>query len=45
MKTTMFLASWVVIGSMIWGGTLAGASPQEAGASASQAGEVMTLKI
>jgi copper chaperone CopZ len=45
MKTTMFLASWVVIGSIIWGGTLAGASPQEAGASANQAGEVMTLKI
>lgn len=45
MKTTMFLASCVVIGSIIWGGTLAGASPQEAGASASQAGEVMTLKI
>jgi copper chaperone CopZ len=45
MKTTMFLVSWVLIGSMIWGGTLAEASPQEAGVSASQAGEVMTLKI
>jgi len=45
MKTTMFLVSGVLIGSMIWGGTLAGASPKEAGASASQAGEVMTLKI
>lgn len=45
MKTAMLLASWVVIGSMIWGGTVAGASPQEAGTSASQAGEVMTLKI
>ena len=45
MKTTMFLASWVVIGGIIWGGTVAGASPQEAGASASQTGEVMTLKI
>ena len=45
MKMTMFLASCVVIGSIIWDGTVAGASPQEAGASASQAGEVMTLKI
>jgi copper chaperone CopZ len=45
MKTTMLLVSWVLIGSMIWGRTLAGASPQETGASASQAGEVMTLKI
>lgn len=45
MKTTMFLVSWALIGSMIWGGTLAGASAQEASASASQAGEVMTLKI
>ncbi len=45
MKTTMLLASYVVIGSMIWDGTVAGASPQEAGSSASQAGEVMTLKI
>ncbi len=45
MKTTMLLASWVVMGSMIWVGTVAGASPQEAGASASQAGEVITLKI
>ena len=45
MKTTMFLVSGVLIGSMIWSGTVAGASPQEVGASASQAGEVMTLKI
>lgn len=45
MKTTMFLIGWVLIGSIIWGGTLAAASPQEAGSSASQAGEVMTLKI
>ena len=45
MKTTMFLVSWIVMGSMFWGGTGAEASPQKAGASASQAGEVMTLKI
>ena len=45
MKATMFLASWVVVGGIIWGGTLAAASPQEAGSSASQSGEVMTLKI
>ena len=45
MKTTMLLISWIVMGGMIWGGTLAAASPQEAGSSASQSGEVMTLKI
>ena len=45
MKPAMFLASCVVIGSMTWGGTVAGASPQEAGSSANKAGEVMTLKI
>lgn len=45
MKTTMFLISWIVMGSIIWGGTLAGASPQEAGAPANQAEEVITLKI
>jgi copper chaperone CopZ len=45
MKTTKFLASWILIASMIWGGTVAGAFPQEAGASTEQAGEVITLKI
>ena len=41
----MFLVSWILFGGMIWGGTVAGASPHEAGASAERAGEVMTLKI
>ena len=45
MKTTMLFVSWVVMGSMIWVGTVALASSQEASASASQAGEVITLKI
>ncbi|MBI4002186.1 MAG: cation transporter [Nitrospira defluvii] len=41
----MLLVSWVVMANMIWVGTVAGASPQEAGASTDQAGEVITLKI
>ncbi len=45
MKTTMLLTSWVLIGCVIWGRAAAGASPQEASAFASQAGEMMTLKI
>jgi copper chaperone CopZ len=45
MKAIMLLASWALIGSMTWGATVAGVSPQEAGASASQARAVITLKI
>lgn len=45
MKTTMFLASWALIGSMIWDGTVAGASPQEAGATTERVGDVITIKI
>jgi copper chaperone CopZ len=45
MKTTMCLISWGVIGSMIWGGILAGAAPPQEATPASPTGEVVTLKI
>lgn len=45
MKTTMFLVSWVLIGSMIWGGTLAGAAPSQDATPANPTGDVITLKI
>ncbi|MCI0428437.1 MAG: cation transporter [Nitrospiraceae bacterium] len=45
MKTTMLLVSWVLIGSMIWGGTLAGSAPSQEATPASPTGEVITLKI
>jgi copper chaperone CopZ len=45
MKTTIFLVSWVLIGSMIWGGTVEGAAPSQEATPASPTGEVITLKI
>ncbi len=45
MKTTMFLVSWIVIGSMIWSGPLEGAAPSQEVTPASPTGEVVTLKI
>lgn len=45
MKTTMFLVSGVLIGSMIWGGTLAGAAPSQEATPANPTGDVITLKI
>lgn len=45
MKTTVSLVSWVLIGCMIWGGTLAGAAPSQGATSADPTAEIITLKI
>jgi copper chaperone CopZ len=45
MKTIMVVASGVLLVGLLWWGGVAGAAPSQKSAPASQAGEVMTLKI
>jgi copper chaperone CopZ len=45
MKTIMVVASGIWLGSLLWGGTVAGAAPSPEAVPASPAGEFVTLKI